>query len=179
MFGAAAMSLSSIFVVGNALRLRGFRDGFTKLVKKTTEAKETEAKETEAKETEAKETEAKETEAKETEVKETEVKETEAKETEAKETEAKESEAKETEKKEKAESEERKMTKVMTIEGMMCGHCTGRVQKALEAVEGVSSAAMNLEAKTATLELTGEVSDETLTAAVTEAGYQVTGIVVG
>ncbi len=143
MFGAAAMSLSSIFVVGNALRLRGFRDGFTKLVKKT-EAKETEAKETEAKETEAKE-----------------------------------SEAKETEKKEKAESEERKMTKVMTIEGMMCGHCTGRVQKALEAVEGVSSAAMNLEAKTATLELTGEVSDETLTAAVTEAGYQVTGIVVG
>ncbi len=144
MFGAAAMSLSSIFVVGNALRLRGFRDGFTKLVKKTTEAKETEAKETEAKETEAKE-----------------------------------SEAKETEKKEKAESEERKMTKVMTIEGMMCGHCTGRVQKALEAVEGVSSAAMNLEAKTATLELTGEVSDETLTAAVTEAGYQVTGIVVG
>ncbi len=169
MFGAAAMSLSSIFVVGNALRLRGFRDGFTKLVKKTTEAKETEAKETEVKETEAKETE----------VKETEVKETEAKETEAKETEAKESEAKETEKKEKAESEERKMTKVMTIEGMMCGHCTGRVQKALEAVEGVSSAAMNLEAKTATLELTGEVSDETLTAAVTEAGYQVTGIVVG
>lgn len=116
---------------------------------------------------------------KETEVKETEAKETEAKETEAKETEAKESEAKETEKKEKAESEERKMTKVMTIEGMMCGHCTGRVQKALEAVEGVSSAAMNLEAKTATLELTGEVSDETLTAAVTEAGYQVTGIVVG
>ena len=139
MFGAAAMSLSSIFVVGNALRLRGFRDGFTKLVKKTTEAKEAEAKETEVKETEAKET----------------------------------------EKKEKAESEERKMTKVMTIEGMMCGHCTGRVQKALEAVEGVSSAAMNLEAKTATLELTGEVSDETLTAAVTEAGYQVTGIAVG
>lgn len=144
MFGAAAMSLSSIFVVGNALRLRGFRDGFTKLVKKTTEAKEAEAKETEVKETEVKET-----------------------------------EAKETEKKEKAESEERKMTKVMTIEGMMCGHCTGRVQKALEAVEGVSSAAMNLEAKTATLELTGEVSDETLTAAVTEAGYQVTGIAVG
>ena len=149
MFGAAAMSLSSIFVVGNALRLRGFRDGFTKLVKKTTEAKETEVKETEAKETEVKETEVKET------------------------------EAKETEKKEKAEREERKMTKVMTIEGMMCGHCTGRVQKALEAVEGVSSAAMNLEAKTATLELTGEVSDETLTAAVTEAGYQVTGIAVG
>lgn len=71
------------------------------------------------------------------------------------------------------------MTKVMTIEGMMCGHCTGRVQKALEAVEGVSSVSMSLEAKTATLELSGDVSDEILTAAVTEAGYEVTGIAVG
>ena len=28
------------------------------------------------------------------------------------------------------------MKKAMTIEGMMCGHCTGRVHKALEAVTG-------------------------------------------
>ena len=44
------------------------------------------------------------------------------------------------------------MTKVMTIEGMMCGHCTGRVQKALEAIEGVSAVTMSLEAKTATVD---------------------------
>lgn len=69
------------------------------------------------------------------------------------------------------------MTKVMTIEGMMCGHCTGRVQKALEAVEGVSTVNMNLEAKTATVELSAEVSDDALTAAVTEAGYEVKNIV--
>lgn len=69
------------------------------------------------------------------------------------------------------------MTKTMTIEGMMCGHCTGRVQKALEAVEGVKSVTMNLEAKTAVTELEGEVSEEALTAAVTQAGYEVTGIV--
>ncbi len=75
-------------------------------------------------------------------------------------------------------SAERKesMTKVMTIEGMMCGHCTGRVQKALEAIEGVSAVAMSLEAKTATVELGAEVSDEALTGAVTQAGYEVKGI---
>ena len=68
------------------------------------------------------------------------------------------------------------MTKVMTIEGMMCGHCTGRVQKALEAIEGVTAVTMSLEAKTATVELAAEVSEEALTAAVAEAGYEVKGI---
>ena len=68
------------------------------------------------------------------------------------------------------------MTKVMTIEGMMCGHCTGRVQKALEAVAGVTEVTMSLEDKTATVVCGSEVSDETLTAAVTDAGYEVKGI---
>ena len=69
------------------------------------------------------------------------------------------------------------MTKVMTIEGMMCGHCTGRVQKALEAVAGVSAVTMSLEDKTASVELAEEVSDKALTDAVNEAGYEVTQIV--
>ena len=70
------------------------------------------------------------------------------------------------------------MTKVMTIEGMMCAHCTGRVQKALEAVPGVSGVTMSLEEKTATVEMAGEVTDQELTGAVKEAGYEVTGIAV-
>lgn len=68
------------------------------------------------------------------------------------------------------------MKKVMTIEGMMCGHCTGRVQKALEAVAGVNVVTMSLEEKTATVEMTEEVSDEALTAAVAEAGYEVKAV---
>ncbi len=68
------------------------------------------------------------------------------------------------------------MTKTMIIEGMACGHCTARVQKALEAVDGVASVAMSLEEKSAVLELNGSPSEETLKGAVTEAGYEVVEI---
>ena len=65
------------------------------------------------------------------------------------------------------------MEKIMVMEGMMCSHCTGRVQKALEALENVEQAVMNLEEKTATVTLLSEVSDTALTEAVTDAGYEV------
>ena len=64
------------------------------------------------------------------------------------------------------------MTKVISIEGMMCNHCTGTVQKALEAVEGVKTVTMSLEQKNATVEL----ADEVLTKAVVDAGYEVKGV---
>lgn len=68
------------------------------------------------------------------------------------------------------------MTKVITVEGMMCGHCTGRVQKVLEALEGVASVEMSLENKTATVELSAEVADDVFKGVITEAGYEVVGI---
>ncbi len=67
------------------------------------------------------------------------------------------------------------MKKVMKIEGMMCAHCSGRVEKALNALEGVT-AKVNLEAGTADVEISGNVTNEQLTAAVTDAGYEVVGI---
>lgn len=61
------------------------------------------------------------------------------------------------------------------IEGMMCSHCTGAVSKALNAIEGVN-ANVSLEDKAAYITLTQDVSKETLTQAITDAGYEVTGI---
>lgn len=65
------------------------------------------------------------------------------------------------------------MEKTMKIEGMMCAHCSGRVEKALNDLPGVT-ATVNLEAGTATVK--GEASDEVLTKAVADAGYTVTSI---
>ena len=65
------------------------------------------------------------------------------------------------------------MTKTMKIEGMMCAHCSGRVEKALNDLPGVT-AAVNLEAGTASV--TGDAPDDVLTKAVTDAGYKVVSI---
>ena len=67
------------------------------------------------------------------------------------------------------------MTKKLVIEGMMCAHCQAHVDKALNALEGVS-ATVDLESKTATVTLSAPVSDEVLKDAVTQAGYEVVSI---
>ena len=68
------------------------------------------------------------------------------------------------------------MNKTMMIEGMMCAHCTGRVEKALSAIDGVDKVEVSLEGKSAKLTLSKEVDDKALTDAVTEAGYEVVSI---
>ena len=68
------------------------------------------------------------------------------------------------------------MTKVLTVEGMMCEHCQARVEKALAGVKGVKSAKVDLAAKTATVEAGLLTSDKALTKAVVDAGYEVTNI---
>ncbi len=102
MFGAFAMSLSSVFVVSNALRLRFFKPKQIQIIK------------------------------------------------------------------------EKKKMKVMNIEGMMCKNCQSHVEKALNAIEGVS-ATVDLQNNCANIELSREVEEAVLTKAVEEAGYKVLG----
>lgn len=131
MFGSAAMSFSSVFVVSNALRLKGFRPSFRKKKELTACPVPAAKAETGVPDTELENN---------------------------------------TERK-----EEKKMKKTMKIEGMMCGHCTGRVEKALNALDGVQ-AEVSLEDKAAYLTIDGDVSDDTLKKAVEDEGYQVVGI---
>ena len=116
MFGSAAMSFSSVFVVCNALRLKGFQPGFRKKCGGKTTAVSAEKKKGEL-----------------------------------------------------------TMKKTIKIEGMMCSHCTGRVDKALNALDGVT-ATVSLEDKAAYVTVDGAVTDEELKKAVVDAGYEVTGI---
>ena len=67
------------------------------------------------------------------------------------------------------------MQKTLTIEGMMCQHCRAHAEKALNEIPGVT-ATVTLETATATVTHDGTVSDETLKAAIKEAGYEVTAI---
>ena len=63
----------------------------------------------------------------------------------------------------------------MKIEGMMCAHCKAAVEKALNAVDGVK-AAVDLEAKTASVDAPADIDKEVLKKAVEDAGYEVVGI---
>lgn len=132
MFGAAAMSLSSLFVVSNALRLRFFH-----VLRRSEPAQADTGRPTErtTKETGAM-----------------------------------------TEGSAKAEEDkEEKTMYTMKIEGMMCPHCQAAVTKALNSISGVR-AEVDLEKKEAYVETGDSVTQDMLSKAVTDAGYEVISI---
>ncbi|VVM85849.1 Copper-exporting P-type ATPase [Pseudomonas fluorescens] len=59
----------------------------------------------------------------------------------------------------------------LSIEGMTCASCVGRVERALTKVPGVKSVSVNLANERAHLELLGQIDPQYLIAAVTKAGY--------
>lgn len=76
----------------------------------------------------------------------------------------------------KVEKENVFMQKVLVIEGMMCKHCQKRVEDALTKVEGVKEVIIDLEAKTATVQVTNDITNDALTKAVVDAGYEVLSV---
>lgn len=116
MFGAAAMGMSSVCVVSNALRLRAFKP--KKLNKNNIENDEIELIENKRK-------------------------------------------------------EDKNMTTVINVNGMMCEHCKATVEKVTRGVEGVSNSLVNLDAKNVTIEHSADTDLEKVKKAITDAGYEV------
>lgn len=63
------------------------------------------------------------------------------------------------------------MEKILNVEGMSCNHCVASVRKALEGLEGVREADVSLDDKKARVELDKDLADEALVKAVEDAGF--------
>ena len=60
---------------------------------------------------------------------------------------------------------------VLNVEGMTCGHCVARVQKALDAAPGVETARVDLESGTAEVRFGAETDPATLIEVIEASGY--------
>ena len=67
-------------------------------------------------------------------------------------------------------------TYVLAINGMMCGHCTARVEKTLASLDGAVSAKASLEEGTATVVAADGMDKDAMKAAVEAQGYEVTSV---
>lgn len=68
------------------------------------------------------------------------------------------------------------MKVIVNVNGMNCNHCKMAVEKALNTVDGVVSAEVNLEAKNASVTLSKEVADSDLMNVVNEAGFEAVSV---
>lgn len=70
----------------------------------------------------------------------------------------------------------KKIKKVITIEGMMCEHCKAKVEKSLLELEGVSKVKVSLKDKTATIYSSVSILDKDITNVINKLDYKVTSI---
>ena len=77
---------------------------------------------------------------------------------------------------EEKKEEVKVMEKKMEIKGMMCMHCSGRVKKVLEALDGVTEAVVDHETDSALVKCTVEIDDALLKKTVEDEGYEVVNI---
>ncbi len=70
----------------------------------------------------------------------------------------------------------KKIKKVITIEGMMCEHCKAKVEKALLELKDVSKVKVNLKDKTATIYSKSSINESDITNAIAKLDYKVTNI---
>ncbi|QUH25119.1 heavy-metal-associated domain-containing protein [Serpentinicella alkaliphila] len=65
------------------------------------------------------------------------------------------------------------MKKQLIIEGMSCGHCVNRVEKALRELNGVEKVEVDLSNKKAVILLSETIEDAILNEVIDDAGYEV------
>lgn len=65
------------------------------------------------------------------------------------------------------------MKQVILIEGMQCNHCKMTVEKALQAIEGVTKVEVSLEEKKATIEIAKEIEKSEIQKVIEEVGFTV------
>lgn len=68
------------------------------------------------------------------------------------------------------------MKKVISIEGMHCDHCSGRVNDALANLQGVDKVKVNLKKKNAVVKCSDELSNDTIKQTITKLGFEVVDI---
>lgn len=69
--------------------------------------------------------------------------------------------------------EEEKIMKTILIEGMQCNHCKMTVEKALGTIDGITNVEVSLENKTAIIETSKEISDDTIKNVIEDSGFTV------
>lgn len=66
-----------------------------------------------------------------------------------------------------------KMEKILKVDGMTCGHCKARVEKVVSAIDGVDSVDVDLASKNVTVKMSKDISEQTLSDVIVDAGYEV------